>query len=362
MQMPKSFNPTEEYDIIRSMPAGQEKDKEKQKFHEKRVRQKTEIATIAALLIEEIIADPDLDVESLRKMVDEHSDEMELSGNQQKLFFKMLKAYEKRHKQIKKLQETSADPQEIFKKKFGFQPQKKVKVVFGPITTHFILSDEDYDKVAGQSKNDKGVVLRSGGQFNPRKEDITISRSYSNEVRVHEETHALKYFFDKIMGLERYGLSFYEKITKLKQELLQTKNPKTQEIIIEQILQAFIDENGDRIKDEIFANIRAAARNKNQIVQVLAKSAKDLGLYDYSINDRKELLTFMEKNLGFDGKLLAEEKIKGFGAKNREYIRQAVEAAMVLVEKHRFTPEMILVFLNDVPISLWKKETARLGK
>lgn len=359
----ETFNPTESYSLIRAMPSGPEKEHEKKIFHERRVRQKTEIAIVAALLIEEVMANPDIDQNVLKNMMLKNAPEMELSGPQKKLFNKMINAYTDRREQIRKLRKFSDDPNEIFKAKFGKIPQNNVKVIFGPIVTHFILSDADYATASRQSKNETGIVLKSAGQFLPIREDITISRAsrseFANEsIRKHEETHALKHMLDSILGLYRFDRNNREKLLQLKKDFIATKNLNTKTYIVEKILRGYIDSNSDNIKDEIFANIREGG--KQNIVEILTRSSYHLGGYDYSANDRKDLLEFIKANTNASDQALLGDSIKNFGSLNRACIKEAVDSVMVLAKTHKFTPEMILIFLNDVPLSLWKKEVAHL--
>ena len=195
------------------------------------------------------------------------------------------------------------------------------------------------------------------------REDVTIERATEwnagEAIRKHEETHALKHMFDKVLGLNRFDRSFIKKVRHLKQKLAEAKKPYAKADIAEQILACYIDQNGERIKDEIFAYIRAG--EKGSIAEILARSSQHLGLYDYSERDRKQLLEFVETNIDPADRTLVKGVIKDFSSLNKSHIREAVRAASLLAEQHGLTPDMIIFFLNDVPLSLWKKEVARLG-
>jgi len=213
----------------------------------------------------------------------------------------------------------------------------------------------------GKEKNENGVILKSAGAFMSLRPDITVGRatmSNKEATRKHEETHALKHMLDRVLGLDRFGLSFIKKIHNFEQQLKAAKDPRTKAHIAEQILGCYIDKNGEQIKHEIFANIREG--EKSSIVEILARSANHLGLYDYSEQDRKQLLKFIEREISPADRVLVEEVIKNFSSLNKSRIREAVDAVTILTKKHGFTPEMVIFFLNDVPLSLWGKEVARL--
>jgi len=94
----------------------------------------------------------------------------------------------------------------------------------------------------------------------------------------------------------------------------------------------------------------------------LTRSSRHLGLYDYSAQDRQQLLELVQVGINPADRVLVEDVLKDFSSLNRTIVKEAIDAITVLTKGHGFTPEMAMFFLNDVPLLLWQKEVSRLEK
>ena len=361
----KPFSPTLEAEMIRAMRPGEDQNQAKREFHEKRLEQKTSIATLASLMIELVVANPKINPQELYQLLADHEKEMRLTGEQKRMFRELISEFNRRQTDVRAFEEKGLTPEEIFEWHFFRKPLKTPKVFFGGISVHFILSDADFDHVSHQRKRADGNVLRSGGFFWRARPDVTASRSYSEKINLavlrHEETHALKHMVDSVIGINRFSLEFHKKADVLKKELAKTKNPESALHLARQILGLYISANSESIKDEIFAYLREDVRAQNEIVSILTRAEDHLGLYDYTLRDRESFRNFLGTSVTPDNRhLIEKEVLEKFQQTYKVLVKEASDAAIRLAREFKYTPEQIFFFLNDVPLTLWKKEVARL--
>jgi len=178
----------------------------------------------------------------------------------------------------------------------------------------------------------------------------------------HEETHALKHLIDSVIGYESFKKELVKKIERLKETLLKTKDLGKTEHIVREILFLYVEGTSNRIKDEIFANLRAGVK-MDKVASVLAKSDEHLGLYDYTKADRDRFEQFIQhSSLSVDQKDIVQKLvIDQFTNMYKRLVKDAVSVVVDLTTKQGFSSEQVLLFLNDVPLSLWKKEVSRLS-
>jgi len=359
------FDPGLEYEMVKSIQ-GTDALQARKEFHEKRIEQKMGMATLGALMLELVMTDPEIPLNTLFDLMDEHTNELGLSGKQKSIFRKLIKEFGGRREKQRALKKENLTPETVFMKRFHFAPKGSVKVEYGPITTNFILSSSsDYERIEGQRKTTRGVTLKSGGFFRRDYPDVTFSRALgeaTKEVVRHEETHALKHLIDSVIGYESFKKELVKKIERLKETLLKTKDLGKTEHIVREILFLYVEGTSNRIKDEIFANLRAGVK-MDKVASVLAKSDEHLGLYDYTKADRDRFEQFIQhSSLSVDQKDIVQKLvIDQFTNMYKRLVKDAVSVVVDLTTKQGFSSEQVLLFLNDVPLSLWKKEVSRLS-
>jgi hypothetical protein len=332
-------------------------------FLQNREKQKEGLATLTALMIDSIIADPEISKVELSEIIENFAEETKMSSRQKSKALALIAEYQRRHRQVIERRERYPNDKELFKQCLGVYPKGPIMVQVRPITLHFICSNEtDYQMVAGDRRNDKGQLLRSGGVYFPSRQIYSLQNGgmmkLDPQTMVHEETHAMKNLFEST--LKDASDRFKEDDFRVTKNLISnTKNLKDKEAYLRHLITRIILTYQRRIKDELFAFLRGGGYDINL---VMTKTEDKGGLYDYSHKDQKRLLEYMQKNLKHSDYEFVKSLIPGlFHSKRKKIIGNAVHA-MEILKRRGYSKEEIIAFFVDVPLNSWPKEIRRLNR
>lgn len=351
--MRQIFDPRERFAAISELPKH-----ETESFWIERAKQRIGIATVAALILEEVLSRPESTEEELLALVMEAGEELSLADYQHSIAKDLVRSATRRRHRISSFQEKFPSPEKHFQDVTRVHPMEHVERSFHTLTIHFKIDPESYKRVRLSSNE------LSAGFFMPSRPEYTFQKGYLGDdgIRIHEETHALYFMLREVLQkhlgeerLERPYPDLGKMVKRIQHEQMDT--------LIKAFARAYILAASDRIKDEILAFSRQAPRSQRQTVNTLLQPADERGLYDYFHRVRERADTQIRRTFPADQAhwaltVLDEELRK----QQKRLVEDGVAAVKTLLQRHHFTPEMVLFYLSDSPLERWPKETDLLYK
>lgn len=311
---------------------------------------------------------------SLENIMYEYSDEYKFSPYQKDCIKDLIAEFLKRNKAVNNFwKENNGDPVKMYKEIFKIQPNGKVEVKMGPMSTTFICSDlvdyarlynGDYSGNSYKEVESKTIenARKSGGVFTQGAPEDRPDLRYSiigvkelwcmAEVIKHEEQHAIdRVYANNIesVNLKNLELSLYF-----------CKNATEAEKLAIAFCKDKIIGAGENAKDEILAYKTDEYEDSEEILAKLTKTRLEGGLYDYV--DQKELLESIVLNLmrfKDDREEIYQEAKRVIIDKYRELIEKGICAVDILRRKG-YGEQGIVAVLMPQELGKWGKIANRM--
>lgn len=276
----------------------------------------------------------------------------------------ILGRYYWRHQSIKEARGKFPDENKLFEAIFGRLPQGKIEVIEGPVTLYFRCHNiNDYARISKQTflehrdpkKSEIMAARAEGGKsintsLIPDLQGTIIAEKAKGEFKdeqkkiyIHEEQHAIKKLFNERLVRE---LKLHETGASLVEQF-RTERERVAEL---------------RVKDEIMAFMKEGSWSPESIFNLLTRSGKEGGLYDYLGGKIKEMISIYSRNKDKEGaKEIVETAKQVFIDEYHELIRNGVRAFQDLTD-NGYTIEQTIALLNAEPLGKWPKAVKRLLK
>jgi len=361
-----------------------------EKYKQELIKQKEGIAEIQEDLEKQIRENPDLSQEELMKTVLAKAPKYKLSENQLALFEETLNKYVEKHRTVREARKQYPHGKELFKACFGKEPEGTIEIIERPASLYFRCHDiKDYawtEKDFSRGFPDKGkqkltksdinnASMRGGHLVNhclifPLQNTITVENARGRSMDSpkvertlrHEEQHVinslfreqkLRWFADRLLTEKPIGENIIKEL----------HNKKSPEILINYL--RFKRENFENsAKDEILAFYKGAARNLDEIMDLLVEPKAGGGIYDY-----------FDRNKDYLENSLKEKLTSKIFRKNKKIIRQTLKQVFVNeyqqeiihsinaineLEKMGKSRDEIIHLLITEPLSRWGKLVQRI--
>jgi len=358
------FDPERELAEIKTAPK-EEKKQKLQEFKEKLAYQKEGLARTQEELTNTIRENPDiiwkeLYGKALDLLIKYGADTEENTLKTEKV----LARYWWRHKHIKEAREQFPDENLLFEAVFGQLPRGKIEIMEGPITLYFrchnlkdyaLISKQTFLKNRGPSFSERKSAKAEGGvsistSLVPDLQGTIIAeraRSKFNDnqkkIYTHEEQHAIKRLFNerpvREMTSYKTGGSLVEWLRGGRELLAELS-----------------------VKDEILAYMKEGRWDANDVFNILTKSGKKGGLYDYLTKEKSEIMAIHSKGKSRDEKKELIKTVKQiFETEYYKLIKDGIRSFQDLTD-NGYTKEQTIALLNVEPLSKWSKVVKRLTK
>ena len=356
------FDPEKELVDIKTAPK-EEKKQKLQEFKEKLAHQKEGLARTQEELINAIRDNPDI---TWKELYGKALDLLIKYGadEQKEKVREILSRYYWRHQAIKKAREQFPNESQLFEAVFGQFPRGKIEITEGPVTLYFRCHNlKDYAMISEQTfltgreptwsemkaaKSEGGVSI-STSLIKNLQGTIIAERAMGDfgdvqrEIYVHEEQHAIKRLFDE------------RPVRKL-------TSSETEDSLIERLRKSRENIAELKVKDEILAYMKEGRFNANGVFNNLIRPGKNGGLYDYLVNEKREIIAIHSKGKSRDEKSDLIKMVKQvFETEYHKLIRDGIRSFQDLID-HGYTTEQTLAILNAEPLAKWLKVVRRLTK
>ncbi len=344
-----------EYEALKVLPESDRAERAPQ-FWTERTKQRKEIATVAALVLERVFQEPDATEESLLALVREFSEDIRLAPYQEKIARDLIHASRKRRLEILQLRKQYPEDTNLLRRAHPRGTQgsvHRVSAVVRPLTIHFRVNEKTYQQMCEKTNAEK-----AGGFFEKSGKLFTYQRGiYEREsTLLHEEMHALYDFFKGHLSKHLHKSLFLRpepSMDRLQKRIRAEGVSRPLRDHLTELLHA----SADRIKDELFAFSRAATK-EGKISSYLLQPKDKQGLYDYF--DRA--LTFLtiavaayttsEEDYRCAREMIEEE----FPKMHRRLIEDGLSAMKTLSVHKKWTFMEVAFFFVDVPLERWPDE------
>ncbi len=310
--------------------------------------------------------------EDLYNKIYEYQNLYKFSPNQIDIIKSMILEFEERHLNVNSFyKKYKGDPYIIFNKIFKTHPAGKIQIKKGPISLAFICSDltdyarihsgnfsgilsEDISRQDLSNANDSGGIYTYTAPLDLEYLSSTIigvngDGEYAQNTILHEEQHALNNIYEsKIQTIERkyFYLNLYS-----------ASNIEDAKKIIKAYCNGIIGQAAERAKDEIIA-YKTTNSDNSYILDILTRSKKDGGLYDYF--DVDDTLENIRNNIkSFDNSQAPLDIAKNIIIyKYKDLIEEGIFAFDLLKSKG-YEFQSIVALLMQYPLNKWKKIASR---
>lgn len=337
----------------------EEREQREPKFWRERTRQRQDLATVAALVIDRIFEDPDVSTEELKALVRTFREEARMAPYQEHLAKTLIHEYGKRRKQITALRRQHPDDADLLQSANPILRRQRdplfVQAVVRPLTIHFRIGENAYDRLLIRPS------LKSGGFYQRSKQLYTYERvNRFHRVRndgtlLHEEMHAMNDFLRKPIA-HALGKSPFERPL----PSLAIIGPQLQArglVALHEQLMMLLHARGDSIKDELFAFSRESFRS-GTISASLMRSSDQNGVYDFFEQDR---LLLERAIMAAEVKTRIRERglemiHEDFPRMHKRLVEDGLDAMRFLLDGKRWSFMEAAFFLVDVPLERWSDE------
>ena len=171
-------------------------------------------------------------------------------------------------------------------------------------------------------------------------------------IRLHEEQHALKAFFE-----EKFSSSAEEAAW---QEFFTATSRAQAEQLFERFLRIARQQEEEYARDEILACFKDGAHSAEDILDKLAKPAEEGGVYDFLARERGYIGAWTDKfYTGREyGEWLRGAAKKAFGEEYHNVLKESIDAFERLRYAGYSTAQAIALLIHE-PLSRWKKVVDR---
>ena len=367
----QDFDPERELEQIRHAPK-EEREEMVRKFKERLVFQKEGLARLQEQLIDIIWRNPDASPDKIYKTAFDLGARYGMSENQKDIARSLVHAYAQRHARIREIRQQYANSDELFRALFGELPKGKIEVIEGPATICFRCYDPaDYALVWGKDitleqerKLSASVGVAINGALLPGLNHGVIAEKVvehgngksdlaeRERIRLHEEQHALKAFFE-----EKFSSSAEEAAW---QEFFTATSRAQAEQLFERFLRIARQQEEEYARDEILACFKDGAHSAEDILDKLAKPAEEGGVYDFLARERGYIGAWTDKfYTGREyGEWLRGAAKKAFGEEYHNVLKESIDAFERLRYAGYSTAQAIALLIHE-PLSRWKKVVDR---
>lgn len=352
--MPRErFDPQAEFAVLRKTPDAERASQ----FWLDRTKQRKEIATVAALVIERVFQEPDVAEAELLSLVEEFSEDIRLAPYQEKLARDLIRASRKRRQEILRLRQQFPDDKELLRHAHPRNtrgPILHARAAVCPLSIHFAVDKATYARMTEEKEN----MGQSGGFFAPSGKMFTYQKGFDQRwgTSLHEEMHALYAFFREHLSRHLKKTLFVRPLPSLAQ-LQKRIHAEGVAHPLREHLTELLHASADRIKDELFAFSRAG-RGSGRIMSALLTTEEKKGLYDYFASDLTRLAIAIagEKISDRDYELAREIMEMEFLKMHKELIENGLGALKTLLVYKKWTFMEAAFFFVDVPLERWPEE------
>ena len=335
-----------------------------EKYKENLYGQKRGVSEMITFLDEKIHMNPDMSQRELTNFIYARAAQLKLTPHQLTLFERGIEKYVNKHNSVQFWRKEYPDDRILFQKCFGPYPIGDILVETGPMTLNFRCHDlRDYTIIYNgghyYSEESMEIANRSGGVsisecsihqlqgcIIAENSSLFHYSSEAEEIRTHEEQHAIKRIFSEEL-LRYMHISDIGEI-----------NPddflERQDVI--DILRAEREEMESRAKDEILAYFKEGTSRFSTGVKLLEKRSKG-GIYDY-YQDWLDGNGYRFRNF-FEQKGIKDEEMddlfdRVFVREYKKVIERALRAVGILGGIFRNKEkEKIIYCLITEPLSGW---------
>lgn len=346
-------------------------------FKEKLAHQKEGIATVQAELITMLRNSPDTPLSSLESWFNQAGSRYGLTEEQRSYGRSILLRAVERREHIRALRERCKDDTRLYQALFNANPQGDVSIRDGAVTLYIQCRDpRDYARIYHQ-KYDSGDITEEDTQLANKSGGVSIGSARltelegaiiaentnliegnpllsadararrSEEVRVHEEQHAIKRFFATVQMRNSTLEQLYTAQTKEDDiRILESHARFRREVVAE-----------DRAKDEILAYFKDGTPAAG-IYGLLTQSG---GLYDYLKNGKRNFIREIARNMD-DEELepLAGEVAERVFKEEYNWVLARGCAVPFILQANGYNTEQVISLLMHEPLSKWEKVGKRL--
>ena len=345
-----------------------EQKERKQALREEVAENHKKLARFQIVFRNEVMRNPDIDPEKLRKIMREELGDGPSFTNWDLYFDSVIDEYSRRRAMVKELRKEYPNDFDLFNAVFSFIPRDTIEIDQGPATLYFkCYGNQDYlDAVVGTytrhldsntiSDQYEGLNLSAGAMVSdsqlssPDLYGIALiensghkwlrEEDSSNNTKRHEELHAWNSLFEEL------GVSLDLEI--LKERIKPAENATGEDY--EKLFENFIAGSGayNLAKDEIFAHYNEHG-NPAYTIRVLKESP----LYSYLGNTREALIKEADNWPEFQRApyLTAIENV--FLIKYGKNIENAVLALDTLVKEFNLSPIEAISLVRFKEIAEW---------
>ncbi len=354
--MSRSFHPQEQFELLQRLPK-EEKPEAEKAFWIERAKQRAGIATVAALVLEQLFTRADSTEDELIATILDSGEELALATYQLSIAKELIRTAVQRRNQLTAEEKKYSSPEAHLEAVSRVRAASRVERTNHVLTIHFKVPKETYIKLNRQSGE------RSGGFFQRSRPEYTFENGLTNHgrfIQVHEETHALYFLFSQTLK-RRLG-DPRQPHPNMRRMIKRIQHEGLERIVSEYAYEYAISAS-DYVKDEILAFTREALRTTQQTAGILLKPSDKEGLYDYFdhvIHHAKhEMLLSLPKEQALRAAQILEVRLR---EQQETLVKNGLYALRTLLTKHKFTPEMALFYLGDSPLEHWEKEVAILAE
>ncbi|MEK7494368.1 MAG: hypothetical protein AAB615_00680, partial [Patescibacteria group bacterium] len=267
---------------------------------------------------------------------------------------------------------------ELYESLFERKPKGKIEVVEGPITLYFRCDNpDDYALIFTQSfvngrearKEEMEMAGRSGGvsigsapiinlqgcitaenTSRIRKNGLSKEglQEYQEEIRAHEEQHAIRRLFEKQLGDRMQWI-----------RLRDSEPGESRDLALKAYLRARRGMIADeRAADEILAY--STQQTPTDTFATLTRKKEKGGLYDYLAEEKEKVLGELLRMFGEEIRPLALKEIQEIYEDDyKNLLRDAIDMVKYFQGKGYAPDEVIALFIRE-PLSRWRKVAKRI--